>query len=253
MVRTLVGAVILHPVVPDAVMGNVFTDSIVTPDSITDRVFTASLPAPDAVMGNVFMGHIAPDAIMAGDAAACVSGAIPHALMANALAVAAVPSVRVHIAMAVAVNVRVELVGLPRAFVHIVAERLGFRGLLVGLLAQSGCVHLGLLCIRPGARGFRFPLPRVKFFRLGPAADFRSLLPVFVIPLLLDRLPAPSACQQQQHDQHHHNNGNYHPNPWSCFQLTHHFPLDVTGRPAAFRLTLMELFITRLARVLTFY
>ena len=227
---TPVGAVILHPVVPDAVMGN---------------AFTGSLPATDAIMaGNaaVIMARLGPGDTPAISAAACVSGAIPHALVADALAVAAVPAVRIHIASAVAVNVRVELVRLPRAFVHIVAERLGFRCLLIGLLAQPGCVHRSLFCIRPGPRGFRFTLPGVQFFRLGLAADFRSLLPVFVVPLLLDRLPAPSACQQQQHNQHHHNNGNYHPNPWSCFQLTHHFPLDVTGRTAPCRLTLLELF-----------
>lgn len=206
MVRTLAGAVILHPVVPDAVMGQL---------------------VPDAVTG------LGPADAPVISAAGRVSGAIPHALVAGSLAVAAVPAVRVHITAAVAVDIGVELVRFPRPFIHIVAECLGLDCLLVSLLAQPGCVHLGLLCIRFGTRRFRFTLPGVKFLRLGLAADFRSLLPVFVVTLLLDRLPAPSAGQQQQHYQHHHNYGNDYPNPWSCFHTTHHFPLDVTGPACA--------------------
>jgi hypothetical protein len=135
---------------------------------------------------------------------------------------------------AVPADVRIKLVRFPGPFVHIVAERVGLRGLLVCVLAQPSRVDLRLLCVRLGAGSLRFPLPGVKFLDLGLAANFCSLLPVRVVPLLLYRLPAPSAYQQEQHNQHYHNNGNYHPNPWSCFQITHHFPLDATGAADAF-------------------
>ena len=150
-------------------------------------------------------------------------------------------------------DIGVNLVSLARPFIDVVAKCFGLCGLLVCLLAQPRCFNLGLLRIRPGACRLRLALAGIKLPILGFAADFRSLFAVLIVPLLLYRLPAPSARQQQQHNQHHHYYGNYYPNPWSCFQITHHFPLDVTGPARPFRLPFLELLKTRLARVLTFY
>ncbi|OAE00551.1 hypothetical protein A6A22_03225 [Arthrobacter sp. OY3WO11] len=228
-IGTLVGAAVPRPVVTYAIVGSVVTYAMV------------GSVAPHAIMGSVvtyaIMGAGPSDAAAisttAISTAACVRGAVPRAIVADSFAVAAVPAVRVGITAELAVDVRVELIRLTRPFIYIVAERLGLHSLLVSLLAQPGCVHLGLFCIRPGARRLRFTLPGVKFLNLCLTADFCCLLPVFVVALLLDRLPAPSARQQQQHNQHHHHNGNYHPYPWSCFHVTHHFPLDVTGPACA--------------------
>jgi hypothetical protein len=231
----------------DSFIGEVPTCSAVPPRSIVADAVVRRIAA-DAVMR-----RIAADAVVAGSAAASslgdtctvtgiitansaaagLSGDASHTFVAGSFAVAAVAAVRVDIAAAVAVDVGVKLVRLPRPFVYIVAERLGLHGLLVCLLAQPGRIHLGLFRISPGTRSFCFALPCVKILHLGLAADFRCLGPVLVVALLLDSLPAPSARQQQQHNQHHHNDADYHPNPWSCFQNTHHFPLDVTGPACA--------------------
>lgn len=135
-------------------------------------------------------------------------------------------------------DVRVKFVRFPRPLIHVVAESLGLRRLLVCLLAQPSCLNLRLLSVRTRTGGLGLALAGIKFAVLGVAADLGSLFAVRVIPLLLYRLPAPSCREQQQHNKHHRNNGNYHPNPWSCFHVTHHFPLrcDPAGRRLSGRL-----------------
>ncbi len=196
-------------------------------------------------LGAVIPRSVVVDSITGGGAAGRAGRAAGHTLAARFIAVAAVP--------AAILDIGVDLVSLARPFIDVLAKCFGFRGLLVCLLAQPRRFNLGLLRIRPGACGLRLALAGIEFPVFGLAADFRSLFPVLIVPLLLYRLPAPSARQQQQHNQHHHYYGNYYPNPWSCFQITHHFPLDVTGPAKPFRLPFLELLKTRLARVLTFY
>ena len=191
----------------------------------TVRLVAAAVPAivvPDSIIA---------DAIAGSSSAA---GRIPHPpgsiVMVGVVAVPPVAAVRR--------DVRVELVRFPRPFVYVIADDAGLCGLLVRVLAQPRRFNLRPFRVRPGARRLCFALPGVKFLVLGLAANLRRLLAVRVIPLLLYCLPAPSCCEQQQHNQHHHDYGDQHPNPWSYFQITHHFHFDVTG-PAAkpFRLT----------------
>jgi hypothetical protein len=156
-------------------------------------------------------------------------------------------------AVAVSLDIRVNLVGFAGPFAYVVAQRPGLGGLLVRVLAQAGGFDLGLLCIRPGTGCLRFTFTGLEFPVLGFPSDFRSLLAVRVVPLLLNCLPAPSCCEQEHHNQHHHNYGNYHPNPRSYFQNTHHFHLAVTGPAEAIPADFLEPFTTRLASVLTFY
>jgi hypothetical protein len=217
--RSIVADTVVRSICPDAIMHSIVADAVVAGNAAV-----SSLGGTCTVTGMITANSAA---------AGLITGRAPHTFVAAALAVAAVAAVRVDIAAAVAVDVRVKLVRLPRPFVYIVAERLGLHGLLVCLLAQPGRIHLCLLCIRPGTRRFGFALPGIKILHLGLAADFRCLGAVFVVTLLLNSLPAPSACQQQQNNQQHHNDADYHPNPWSCFQNTHHFPLDVTGPACA--------------------
>jgi hypothetical protein len=226
--RRIVADAIVRSIAPNAVVRRI------APNAIVRRISPCAVVAGNAAVSSLGDTSTVTGIVAANSAAACLSGAAAHSFVAGSLAVAAVAAVRMDIAAAVAVDVGVKLVRLPRPFVHIVAERLGLHGLLVCLLAQPGRIHLGLFRISPGTRSFRFALPGVKILHLGLAADFRCLGPLFVITLLLDSLPAPSARQQQQHNQHHHNDADYHPNPWSCFHTTHHFPLDVTGPACAF-------------------
>jgi hypothetical protein len=126
---------------------------------------------------------------------------------------------------AVALDIRIKLVGFLCVAAYVITEGLGFSTLLICVLAQPRRFDLGLLGISPGPRGLCFAFPRVEFLVLCLAANLSGLLAVRVVPLLLHRLPAAPCCKQQQHNQHHYNNGDYHPNPRSCFQITHHFPL----------------------------
>jgi hypothetical protein len=109
---------------------------------------------------------------------------------------------------------------------------LGLLGRSVRFLAEPCRIHLGLFSVSPCTGGLCLALAGVQFHHFRLAANFGCLFPVCFIPFLLHGLPAPPG-RQQQHNQHHHNNGNYHPNPWSCFQISHHFPLDVTGQARA--------------------
>ena len=180
-----------------------------------------------ALIGAFAAGRVAMDSIPGSRASGSASRSSSHTLVAGLTAVGSVTA-------AIILDVGINLVSFTRPFIDVVAKGPGLGGLLLCLLAQPSGFNLRLLRIGPGSCCLRFTLARIKFPVFGVAADFRSLFAVRLVPLLLDRLTAPPAHQQQQHDQHHHNNGNYNPNPWSCFQITHHFPLDVTGQAQAF-------------------
>jgi hypothetical protein len=152
-----------------------------------------------AIAGSCIAGSVSPVAGRIAGAGSSVSCAVA----VGATAAVAVPAGGV----AVPLDVGVDLVRFPRPFAHVIAERFGLGGLLVSLLPQPGSFNLRLLCVRPGAGRLRFTFPGIKFPILGFLPDFRGLLAMCIVPLLLYCLSAPSCCQQQQHDQHHHNYG----------------------------------------------
>ena len=166
-------------------------------------------------------------------AAAVIAGGVPGTRSAGCLSsvacrisMAGIPAV----AVAVRLNIGVQLVSFPRPFAHVITERLRLGCLLVRVLAQPRGLNLRLLGVCPGARRLGLTLAGIEFPVFSLPANFGGLLAMCVVPLLLDRLAAPSRCQEQQHNQHHHNNGHYDPNPWSCFHAIHHFHLVLSGR-----------------------
>jgi hypothetical protein len=126
---------------------------------------------------------------------------------------------------AIGSHVGIELVRLPRAAGNVAPQGLGFLAALFCFLAQPRSVNLCLLGVGSRPDGLGLPLAGINFHILGFTPDLGGLLPVLLVPLLLHGFPAPSSGQEQQHDQYHHNNGNYHPYPWSCIHVSHHFPL----------------------------
>jgi len=121
--------------------------------------------------------------------------------------------------------VGIKLVGFPCTAGNIAPQGLGFLAALLGFLPQPGRVYLRLLRVGTRPDGLGLPFTRINFHVLGFAPDLGGLFPVLLVPLLLHCFPAPSTGQEQQHNQHHNNNGNYHPYPWSCVHVSHHFPL----------------------------
>lgn len=121
--------------------------------------------------------------------------------------------------------VGIKFVRLPCTAGNVTPQGLGFLAALFCFLAQPCSVNLRLLGVRARPDGFGLPFAGINFHVLGFAPDLGGLFPVLLVPLLLHGFPAPSTGQEQQHDQYHHNNGNYHPYPWSCIHVSHHFPL----------------------------
>ena len=154
-----------------------------TPGSVSP-IACGALPAGMPGVLTVIAADV-PTAGVAGGVGVSVAGTVAAGTVA-----AVAPAVGVQR------DVRVKLVRLTRPLVHVVAERLGLRGLLVRLLAQPCCIHLRLLCISPGPNRLRFAFAGIELPGLGLAADFSGLFPMRVVPLLLHRLAAPPAGQQ---------------------------------------------------------
>jgi hypothetical protein len=185
---------------------------------------------------------IIPDGVLADAVAAdgvIPDGVIPDGVITNSVVTDTVTTGIPVPPSSVPSNVGIHLVRPAGMVRNIGAERLCFPGCRVGFLLEPCGIYLRLLCVSTGTRSLGLALPGIKFHIFCLAADFGCLFPVGFIAFLLHCLPAPSGCQQQ-HNKDQHNNGHYHPNPWSCFQTTHHFPLRCPGRPAPFRLTFLE-------------
>jgi hypothetical protein len=138
----------------------------------------------------------------------------PSIIALNAVPPAAIPS-----------DVRVKFIRFPGAAGNITPQGLGLMGPLLGLLPKAGSVNLRLLRIGTRADGLSLALAGIDFHVLGFTPDLGGLFPVLLVAFLLHGLAALSAGQKKHHNQRHHNNGNYHPYPWSCIHVSHHFPL----------------------------
>lgn len=126
---------------------------------------------------------------------------------------------------AIPADVGIELVRLPGVAGYVAAQGLRLMGPLLGFLPKARRVDLCLFGVGACPSGLGFPLAGVDFHVLGFTPDLCRLFPVLLVPLLLEGLPALSAGQKEHHDQCNDNDGNYHPNPWSCIHVSHHFPL----------------------------
>jgi hypothetical protein len=138
----------------------------------------------------------------------------PSIIALNAVPPAAIPS-----------YVRIQFIRFPGAAGNITPQGLGLIGPLLGLLPKAGSVNLRLLRISTRTDGLGLALAGIDFHVLGFTPDLGGLFPVFLVAFLLHGLAALSAGQKKHHNQRHHNNGNYHPYPWSCIHVSHHFPL----------------------------
>lgn len=178
---------------------------------ILSRVGMAAVPilrVPVDVPINTCVGRSTP--VMAGVTVLH----LPSVSILNAVPPAAIPS-----------DVGIKFIRLPGAAGNVAPQGLGLMGPLLGFLPKAGCVNLRLLRIGPRADGLGLTLAGVDFHVLGFTPDLGGLFPVLLVALLLHGLAALSAGQKKHHDQCHHNNGNYHPYPWSCIHVSHHFPL----------------------------